>query len=211
MTTDEPNHRTTAITALTAAALQTYRGPDGQDHRYDFGEIVCHVITTVAANLGGLDALLAGRPGSWEADSIRTIVESTVPEDELLTWRTEPVQLYLNPVDALYDAGIGGRYQAAVDAQYDALPDEQADSAVRILDSLFQQDIREYAGAYAAATRQAAEELGITVPVHIEILEGDHPHTVEPGWDILAEQLHTTARQRTPLPTHTTDYLATTN
>lgn len=203
MTTGEPDHRADAITALTAAARQTYRGPDGQDHRYDFGEIACHVITAVAANLGGIDALLAGRPGSWEAASIRTIVESTVPEDELLTLRTEPVRLYLNPVDALYDAGIGGRYQGAIDA----LSDEQADSQTDVLDALFEQDITEYAAAYTAAVRQAAEELAISVPVHVEILEGDDFRTTEPVWDVLAERLHVVARHRTPLPTHITNHL----
>jgi len=41
----------------------------------DFGEIACHVITTVAANLGGVEALLAGRHGSWEAGYVCQIVQ----------------------------------------------------------------------------------------------------------------------------------------
>lgn len=40
----------------------------------DFAEIACHVLTAVAANVGSVEDLLAGRPGSWEADLVRQIV-----------------------------------------------------------------------------------------------------------------------------------------
>ena len=73
-----------AIEALTSAALRdTSRGMP-----VDFAEIACHVITSVAANLGGADRLLAGRPGSWEADLIRQIIESTAGPD-LAEYRTQ--------------------------------------------------------------------------------------------------------------------------
>ncbi len=64
-----------AIAALTTAARQRRTvgagTPGEHTERVDFGEIVCRVVTAVAANLGGTEALLAGRPGSWEADYVR--------------------------------------------------------------------------------------------------------------------------------------------
>ena len=92
MTTPEqsPDPITQAITALTAAARRTRVRGAGTEHAQvepvDFAEIACHVLTTVAANVGGVEALLAGRPGSWEADYVRQIVHR----------RTEPVRLVLD-------------------------------------------------------------------------------------------------------------------
>lgn len=85
-----------AIAALTAAARGTRTIGAGTPHAHtapvDFGEIARHVLTAVAANVGGVEGLLAGRPGSWEADYVRQIVHSTAgdrPED-LAPWQTEP-------------------------------------------------------------------------------------------------------------------------
>ena len=60
----------------------------------------------MAANLGDVDTLLAGRSGSWEADHVRQTVHSTAPEDELLTWRTEQVCLHLDVEGVFYDFGL---------------------------------------------------------------------------------------------------------
>ena len=105
-----PDYIAQAIAALTAAARTTRTIGAGTDNEHtepaDFGEIACHVITSVAANLGGVDTLLAGRPGSWEADYVRQIVHSTTPEEELLTWRTEPVRMHLDIEGVFYDFGL---------------------------------------------------------------------------------------------------------
>ena len=49
----------------------------------------------MAANVGGVERLLSGRPGSWEADYVRQIVLSTAGDsaEELLRWCTQPVAL----------------------------------------------------------------------------------------------------------------------
>jgi len=84
-----------AIAALTEAARGTRTIGAGTPHEHsepvDFGEIACHVLTAVAANVGGLERLLSGRPGSWEADYVRQIVLSTAGDsaDDLLRWRTQ--------------------------------------------------------------------------------------------------------------------------
>lgn len=117
--TIEPDPIAQAIAALTAAA-RTPRiigqgTPNEHSEPADFGEIACHVITSVAANVGGVDALLAGRPGSWEADYVRQIVQSTAPEDELLSWRTVPVRLALDVEGTFDDFGLYELYTEAAD------------------------------------------------------------------------------------------------
>ena len=101
-----------AISALTAAA----RGrrvvgagtPDEHTEPIDAAELICSVVASVAANLGGADELLSGRPGSWEAGYVRQIVDSTAGNDEreLLRWRTEPVRLEFDAEDVFSDMGI---------------------------------------------------------------------------------------------------------
>jgi hypothetical protein len=50
-----------------------------------------------AANVGGTEQILAGRPGSWEAERVRQTLQSTVGVDDehLLRHRTEPVVIDL--------------------------------------------------------------------------------------------------------------------
>ena len=111
-----------AVAALTAAARQTRTIGAGTANEHkepaDFAEIACHVITSVAANVGGVDTLLSGRPGSWEADYIRRIVQSTAGEDEaeLLRYRTEPVRLALDVEGTFDDFGLYVLYTDAADA-----------------------------------------------------------------------------------------------
>ena len=205
---EEPltQHIEHAVAALTAAALATYPTPDGPE-RHDFGAIACQVLTTVAANLGGIAALLAGRPGSWEADSVRQIVHASTPEDQLLGWRTEPVRLRLNPADVLAELGVAALYEQARDQisdRYfrDCLTDDQVDAIdkqVDALDALWEADLAAYTTAYPDLVRAAAAELGITVPVEVDVINDDRGDPE--WWDTLAERLHATARAATPLPT----------
>ena len=101
--TPAPDPIADAIAALTAAARRERTIGAGTPNEHiepvDFGEIACHVITAVAANVGGVEVLLSGRPGSWEADYVRQIVQSTAGDDdtELLRYRTEPVRSSSTP------------------------------------------------------------------------------------------------------------------
>ena len=110
-----------AIAALTTAARQRRTvgagTPGEHTERVDFGEIVCRVVTAVAANLGGTEALLSGRPGSWEADCVRQIVRSTVGDDEreLMRHRTEPWRIVIDIDEVLTDLGIYQLYEEAAD------------------------------------------------------------------------------------------------
>ncbi len=89
-------HLGAAIAALTGVGRGTRTIGAGTPHEHtepvDFAELACHVLTAVAANVGSVEDLLAGRPGSWEADYVRRIVHGTAGgrPDDLDPWRTEP-------------------------------------------------------------------------------------------------------------------------
>ncbi|GAA4289078.1 hypothetical protein [Georgenia daeguensis] len=208
--TTEPDPIAQAITALTAAARQTrVRGAGTESESVepvDFAEIACHVITTVAANVGGVETLLAGRPGSWEADYVRQIVASTAPEDELWRWRTEPVRLHLDVAGTFDDFGLYELAEeelraAAARTVGESVSDaelERAESLLEAIDRLREQDMNAYAQAYAATVRQVLTERGIEVDVEV-IRTPDFQAPAEP-WDALTDELHAIARERTPLP-----------
>lgn len=202
-----PDYIAQAIAALTAAARTTRTIGAGTDNEHtepaDFGEIACHVITSVAANLGDVDTLLAGRPGSWEADYVRQIVNSTTPEDELLTWRTEPVRLHLDVEGVFYDFGLEQLWdeesgQAIKHEQDDSLTEEQAaraDAIAAQIDRLWEQDQAAYREAYLASIRQELTRRGLTV----EVEAIDEPADTL-TWEPFTDELHELARKNTPLP-----------
>lgn len=115
----EPDPIASAIAALTTAARRrrTIGASTLDEHTepVDFGEIACHVITSVAANIGGVGELLSGRPGSWEAEYVRQIVRSTTGDDEreLMRHRTEPLRLVVDVEAELSDLGIFELYEEA--------------------------------------------------------------------------------------------------
>lgn len=138
MTETIPDPIAQAIAALSDAARQRRVVGAGTPSEHtepdDFAGIACHVLTAVAANIGSVDELLAGRPGSWEAALIRQAVEGTAGTDDqdLLAWRTEPVRLALD-VEAVFDdlglyqlyddaaEELGQRVEAAADALWEAV------------------------------------------------------------------------------------------
>jgi hypothetical protein len=69
-------HTYAAMEAITTAATE----------EHDFGRWLADVLCRAAARLGGSGALIAGRPGSWEASLVYQLVAGTVgPDDENLT------------------------------------------------------------------------------------------------------------------------------
>ena len=60
----------------TTAVIEAVR----QEH--DFGGWLAAVLATAAAELGSTAALIAGRPGSWEADLVQQLVSGTVGWDD---------------------------------------------------------------------------------------------------------------------------------
>ncbi|MCA0252614.1 MAG: hypothetical protein LCH76_10070 [Actinobacteria bacterium] len=107
---------TDAVDALTAAArwrrptlrknAQDKWEPD-PDHTEpgDWAEFVTLSLAGTAANVGGIEAALAGRPGSWEAEGVRQLLHSTVGVDEEQLWqhRTEPLEMTIYVDELLVD------------------------------------------------------------------------------------------------------------
>lgn len=103
----------------------------GEREQADWAEFVTLALAGAAANYGGVDAILAGRSGSWEAAGVRQLLHSTVAPDEERLWehRTEPLditvyveELLLDRTDALteYDDAaqeIARRYRQAEDQE----------------------------------------------------------------------------------------------
>jgi len=69
---DPTANRSTAITALTNAV----------QHEHDFPGWLAAVLAAVAAQHGSSHALVAGRPGSWEASMVTHLVCGTIGWDD---------------------------------------------------------------------------------------------------------------------------------
>jgi hypothetical protein len=119
-----------AVRVLTEAAGRAiaWTDADGVEHseQADWAEFVTHALAGAAANVGGVEPILAGRPGSWEADKLRDLLHATVGDDEryLLEHRTEPVRVRVHVDDILNELGFWNLYEAAhaeLDPRYHAL------------------------------------------------------------------------------------------
>ena len=78
---DMSGHTYAAVEAITTAATE----------EHDFGGWLADVLCRAAARLGSTAALIAGRPGSWEASLVYQLVAGTAGEDdELLSGYREP-------------------------------------------------------------------------------------------------------------------------
>lgn len=106
-----------AVRVLTEAARLTNQPvrqkPDGswepdldaEGLPIDWAAFVTSALAGAAANIGGVDAILAGRPGSWEAAVVRDALNAAVGHDEWDLWRhrTEPVNVVVHPERILFD------------------------------------------------------------------------------------------------------------
>ena len=230
---------TDTVTLLTQAARltrpvlvrdETTTTPEGvpvfvesaQREPVDWAEFVTRALAGAAANIGGVETVLAGRGGSWEADLVRQLLHGTVGPDEewLLEHRTEPVTVDLNVADILGDLGAWGWYDEAyleldrlgsaigssdaTDEEKERLYDEVADLNDR-LDQLEQTDAAAYGAALKAHIEAAAAALpGLRVPVvvNVELTHTTRPEPVGDQWLglRLADRLREDAIAATPLP-----------
>ncbi len=97
-----------AVDVLTRSARLTRTVGDGRVVADDFAGFLAGVVSAVAANLGDVELVTAGRPGSLEADLVDQLVRVRVgwnPAD-LVAFRTEPVIVPLN-VAALVEEAEG--------------------------------------------------------------------------------------------------------
>jgi hypothetical protein len=202
-----------AVTVLTAAARRSG----------DFAEFMTHALAGAAANLGGIEQLLAGRPESWEAHYVRDMLIGTVGRDEhiLDAHRTEPVVIRVHVDDVLHELGYADLYYLDTDQEltrrdnaiYAAAPAELTPEQQATLDRL--EDLRDqldaqrlaewtaYGVAFAENVRRVAAETlpGLAVPVEV-VLEQEWRNDLGSGSDCysLEFRLWNRARDLTPLP-----------
>lgn len=117
-----------AVKALTAAARLswTLRASDGSfsTRPCDWAEFVTLALAGATANIGSFEAIPAGRPGSWEAGGVRSLLIATVgyEEQQLLEHRTEPVVVNVFVDDIMLDLEVWHAYDeagAALQRRYD--------------------------------------------------------------------------------------------
>lgn len=128
-----------AVVTLTRLARVTYPGRDGGVIRVDFADVLAGVLASVAANVDGVEELLAGRPGSWEADLVRRLVAGTVGPDEeyMPLHRTEPIRIDAD-AEALLDERTNGGWADAWEQAWDRATDHE--------DTLYEQARSRHAG-----------------------------------------------------------------
>jgi hypothetical protein len=108
-----------AVRVMTEAARLTWSRTDGDGGSVvvhtDWAEFVALALAGAAANAGGIENVLAGRPGSWEADHVRQLLVSTVGHDEqqLPDHRTEPVVVDVFVDEIMVDLGMWKAYDNA--------------------------------------------------------------------------------------------------
>jgi hypothetical protein len=213
--------RNAAVEALTAAA----RLEHPQFGQLDFAEFAAGVLASVAANVGGVGRVLAGRPGSWEAAKLGDLLYSTVgyAEEGLARHRTEPVVIPLNVHGVMAEHATGPDYLTpyereleAVDQRYAAMSEEEYDEEAWVAEEAEKATVDEkwttryqaYAQAFTAAVAaEAARIEDLRVPVTVEANtdpDGGSVELPEPGTadevDPLAWRLWEAARRAVPLP-----------
>jgi hypothetical protein len=84
---------------------------------HDFADWLADVLCKVAAQLGSADALVEGRPGSWEAEHVLRLVEGTAGPylDSYRTGRAKLTDAQVREIRDLYEPGVIGRRQLAAE------------------------------------------------------------------------------------------------
>lgn len=214
---EEAGLYTDAVTMLTQAATRR----DSHGGPRDFADFLAHVLAATAANVGGPDQLLAGRPGSWEASYVDGLIRGTMgsqPED-WCWYRTQPVVVPLNVAELIEDEvlhpGLMGLGEAleTFDRDFDPIagdPDTDAwDHGLHMITTRYTEQYQLYAQRFTlAATLFASQIPGLTADVHVEADTDPNSHwwsgtaTTNPHNtnDPLVQQLWCAAHDTTPLP-----------
>jgi len=166
----------------------------------DGGEIVSYLLATTAANLGGVHAITAGRPGSWEADHVDQMLFSTVGWNGEYLWqyRTAPLEVVVCVEDDMIDVDHARLYddstELAVQRIRAALPadatkeqqdqaEEQIDQAYELIEQLRTTEYAEYAARFEAELRTVVGEFDGLKPelVSVRFIEWDEVEQVVAG------------------------------
>jgi len=114
-------YTTRAIDAVTQAART----------EHDFAGWLARVLAEAAGRLGSSDALVEGRPGSWEADHVMQLVHGTSGHaDEYLPspgGGRKPTDEKVRAIRDRYDDGYGGVTQRELAAEFGISPSTVSD------------------------------------------------------------------------------------
>lgn len=153
--------------------------PDGTPE--DFADFLAQAVSAAASNVGGLDQLISGRPGSWEANLVSQMVYGIVGYDpsSWLAFRTEPLVVTLNFAELVEDPdehpGLLGMDDAlsAIDLRYEAAGNEGSqahEDEVQSTITRYSEEYALYGQRFTDAVCAAAVELAdLNVPVVMRI------------------------------------------
>ena len=200
-----------ATVATLTAAVQLDHPQHGA---VDFSDFLASALGAVAANVGSVERITAGRSGSWESAALRQLVDGTVGYDadavELAPRRTVPVLVPLNVAQLVTEA-----YQdAPAESREAMLPhvDDAACSCEDVLRARYFATFEAYAEAFTAAVLDEARAIeGLSVPVEVQVqtdpeagwwgtTDTTNPVDDEYQSDPLAWRLWSAARDRVPVP-----------
>lgn len=136
--------------------------PNADPLAIDWAAFVTDALAGAAANIGGIDVILAGRPGSWEAAVIRDALNAAVGHDEWDLWRhrTDPVEVVLHPERILFDMDSSTRIEDLDNAEREL---ERRENAIR------PSRVYTYGRELSEQMRQYYADLGV------QIIDGSPP------------------------------------
>lgn len=110
---------TTMADDLTKLLTMIARASLDDHHSADFASILTGSLTAAAANVGDPEAVLAGRPGSWEASHLRDLLQGALGPhpDDWWAFMTEPVTIRLNVAELVEDPALHPGLVGLDDAQ----------------------------------------------------------------------------------------------
>lgn len=115
------DHRRAAVRALTALVRET---------EHDFPGMLAHVLAQVAGNLGSSYAVIASRPGSWEASHIEGLLTGTVGDDDRYLPPPDRGKLTDEKARQVKDAALWGEMtQREIAAKFGVSPSTVSDIA----------------------------------------------------------------------------------
>jgi hypothetical protein len=168
---------TETVAALTRAALQ--RNTDGTV--CDFSDFLARALAATAANVGGPDRLIAGRPGSWESSCVDGLVRGMAgnEHEDWARFRTQPIVVHLNVAELIEDEqhhpglmgldealeNIGSRYESAASEQdLDAW-----DREIDMVTDRYTIEYQLYAERFGLAAQAVADQVsGLSADVFVE-------------------------------------------
>ena len=154
----------------------------GRREPADFAEFVAQALVAAAANVGGVETVLAGRAGSWEADAVRQLLHGTAGYDDafLVGYRTEPLVVEVFVDEILNDLGVWENYDAVlreIHRRADEVPADAADreqwlDAMGAEEEQLEETRQRAWAAYGAAVKEhienaAAGRADLRVPVQV--------------------------------------------